>query len=77
MSVLKFPPIGIRFHFQRHHNEKMCSVRLTAVSTDKFFSSLFYNQVVAVTELQKCVIVHKCTSLSTYWYVLNDNKILK
>jgi len=30
-------PICIRFHFQRqHHNEKMCSVPLTAVSTDHF-----------------------------------------
>ena len=31
-------PVGIRFRFQRLHNEKMCSVRLAAVSTDQFFT---------------------------------------
>ena len=44
----KFPPAGpidISFRFQKHHNEKMRSVRLTAVSADQFFfvSFLFHH----------------------------------
>ena len=49
----KFPsagPIGIRFRFQRHHAEKIRSVRLTVVSTDQFlFIYLFTNFILFFT----------------------------